>query len=57
MFAEKSCGAQPPIISHAFLKDDTAKTFPLQDGFFFSEETSCVAVISQAIFSDGALKT
>lgn len=29
----RAAGAQPPVISHAFLKDSTAKTFSCKMGF------------------------
>lgn len=53
----KAAGAQPPHNLTCFSQGQHSKDIQLQDRFFFSEEASCLAVISQAIFSDGALKT
>lgn len=57
VFAQKSCGGAAPRNSTRFSQGQHSQDIQLQDRFFFSEGTSCFAVISQAIFRDGALKT
>lgn len=57
VFAEKSCRCSASHNFTCFSQGQHSKDIQLQDSFFFSEETSCLAVIFRAIFSDGALKT
>ena len=57
VFAEKSCRCSASRNFTGFSQGQHSKDIRLQDGFFLLEETLCLAVISQAIFSDGAFKT
>lgn len=56
VFAEKSCRCPASHNFTCFSQGQHSKDVQLQDGVFFLGETLCLVVISQAIFSDGALK-